>query len=111
MVEVVLREDSRARLSSFLARGHAGWADSGSDVVCAAVSALLQAAWLGLTEHAGVDVDGSRRNAGDLELRWPAAVRERDDVRAIVTTVALSLERIAIDYPQHVRVRRETDRE
>jgi uncharacterized protein YsxB (DUF464 family) len=111
MVEVRIREDSRKRLSSFSADGHAGWAESGSDVVCAAVSALLQAAWLGLDEHAGVSVDGSRRGTGKLELRWPKDVRERDDVRAIVTTVALSLERIAQDYPDHVRVQRESERE
>jgi uncharacterized protein YsxB (DUF464 family) len=111
VVEVRIREDSRKRLSSFSAGGHAGWADSGSDVVCAAVSALLQAAWLGLSEHAGVSVEGSQRSAGTLDLRWPSEARERDDVRAIVTTVALSLERIAQDYPDHVRVRRESERE
>jgi uncharacterized protein YsxB (DUF464 family) len=111
VVVVRIREDSRKRLSSFLAQGHAGWADSGSDVVCAAISTLLQAAWLGLHEYAGVSVEGSRRSAGELELRWPAAERERDDVRAIVTTAALSLERIALDYPHHVQVSRETERE
>lgn len=110
MVEVRIREDSRKRLSSFSAEGHAGWAESGSDVVCAAVSALLQAAWLGLIEYAHVPIDGSRE-AGKLELRWSNEVRERDDVRAIITTVALSLERIAQDYPGHVRVRRETEHE
>jgi uncharacterized protein YsxB (DUF464 family) len=111
MVEVRIREDSRKRLSSFLADGHAGWADSGKDVVCAAVSALLQAAWLGLDEYARVSTEGSHKERGALELRWAAAARERDDVRAIVTTAALSLERIALDYPDHVRVLREHERE
>ncbi|HEY0798046.1 MAG TPA: ribosomal-processing cysteine protease Prp [Candidatus Baltobacteraceae bacterium] len=111
MVEVRIREDSRKRLSSFFASGHAGWAELGEDVVCAAVSALLQSAWLGLAEYAGVAVDGSRRSSGHLELHWPAAVRDRDDVRAIVTTTALSLERIALDFPDHLRVHREAERE
>jgi uncharacterized protein YsxB (DUF464 family) len=102
MVEVELHEDSRGRLSSFVAEGHAGWAEHGSDVVCAAVSTLLQAAWLGLIEVANVSVEGSR-SSGRLTLTWPAEARERDDVRAIVGTAALSIERLAAQFPDHVR--------
>jgi hypothetical protein len=105
VVEVEFREDSLGRLSSFVAEGHAGWAEHGSDVVCAAVSTLLQAAWLGLAEVAGVTVDGSR-TAGRLTLSWPAQANEREDVRAIVATAALSIERLAAQYPDHVRTAR-----
>jgi uncharacterized protein YsxB (DUF464 family) len=108
MLEVRIREDSRGRLASFFAEGHAGWAEAGTDVVCAAVSTLLQAAWLGLQEHAKVAVKSSRRS-GRLELIWPAESREREDVRAIVATTALSLECIAAQYPSHVRVVREQE--
>ncbi len=103
MVEVRVRRDGRERLSSFLASGHAGWAQSGDDVVCAAVSAVLQAAWLGLSEVAKIDVDG-RRESGSLTLAWPEAARGNAAVRAIVATAALSVERIALQYPEHVRV-------
>ncbi len=103
MVEVRIREDSRGRLSSFFASGHAGWAESGEDIVCAAVSTLLQAAWLGLTEVAAVDIDGSREN-GRLELAWPAPARDDIAAQAIAATVALSVERIATQYPDHLRV-------
>ena len=103
MVEVHVRKDSRDRLSSFFATGHAGWAESGEDVVCAAVSAILQAAWLGLSEIAHIDVTAAREN-GRLELAWPDAVRADPAVAAIVETAALSVERIAAQYPEHVRV-------
>ncbi len=103
MVEVHIRKDSRERLSSFFASGHAGWAQSGEDVVCAAVSALLQAAWLGLTEVARIEVEASREN-GELALTWPTGSRDDTAVRSIVTTAALSVERIATQYPDHVRV-------
>ncbi len=98
-------EDSRRRLSSIVAEGHAGWADAGDDIVCAAVSAIVQAAWLGLSEHAHVTVAGER-TAGRLVMRWPVDSRDRDDVRAIVATVALSIEQIARQYPDHVRTER-----
>jgi uncharacterized protein YsxB (DUF464 family) len=103
MVTVTFRRDSQKRLSSLFADGHAGWADAGDDIVCAAVSAIVQAAWLGLAEHARVGVDGDR-SGGRLEMRWPADSRDRDDVRAIVATAELSIEQIARQYPEHVSV-------
>ena len=108
MVELHVREDSRQRLSSFFATGHAGWAESGEDVVCAAVSAILQAAWLGLSEVAHVEVTASREN-GRLAVAWPESARTDPSVLAIVGTAALSVERIALQYPDHVRVIRERD--
>ncbi len=103
MVEVRIRKDSRDRLSSFFASGHAGWAESGEDVVCAAVSTVLQAAWLGLSEVARIDVD-VKREGGKLTVTWPDRSRDDRAVNAIVATAALSVERIAAQYPEHVRV-------
>lgn len=108
MVEVEFHEDSCGRLSSFVAEGHAGWAEHGSDVVCAAVSTLLQAAWLGLVEVARVPAEGSR-SAGRLTLSWPADACDRADVLAIVATAALSVERLAEQFPDHVRTARLTE--
>lgn len=106
MVEIQFREDSRGRLSSFCAKGHAGWDDDGRDVVCAAVSALLQSAWYGLTEVAHVEVTGTKAK-GTLELSWPESARDDAAARAIVETAARSIERIAEQYPKHVRAIRE----
>ncbi len=103
MVTIRIRKDSRRRLSSFLATGHAGWAQSGSDVVCAAVSTILQTAWLGLSEVAKVPIEGSRRSSR-LELRWPEASRSRPSVRAIVATAAHALDALAVQYPGSIRI-------
>jgi uncharacterized protein YsxB (DUF464 family) len=103
VVEVVFSNDSRNRLSSFSASGHAGWDVLGKDVVCAAVATILQSAWLGLSEVAHVEVTGSREN-GRLDLCWPEAARDDVAVRAIVETAARSIDRIALQYPKNVRV-------
>ncbi len=108
MVTIRIRKDSRKRLSSFLATGHAGWAQSGSDVVCAAVSVVLQTAWLGLSEVAKVPVTGSRRS-GRVELRWPEADRSRPSVRAIAQTAAHALDALAVQYPEQIRVLAEAE--
>ncbi len=82
--------------------------DYGEDIVCAAVSALLQAVWVGLTDVAGVPVSG-RRASGDMEIRWPESARDRDDVRAIVATAEISIEQIANQEPDAVRYVRESE--
>jgi uncharacterized protein len=104
VVTVTFRRDSRNRLSSVFADGHAGWAARGEDLACAAVSAILQAAWVGLTDHAHVAIDGERED-GRLEMRWPDTARDRDDVRAIVATAELAIGQIARQYPKHVRAK------
>jgi hypothetical protein len=103
LVEIRIGRDSRDRLSSFFASGHAGWDDDGKDVVCAAIATILQSAWLGLTDIAGIDVRGSREK-GRLALGWPESARDDTAARAIVATAALSVERIAAQYPENVRV-------
>jgi uncharacterized protein len=108
MLEVTFRRDSRNRLSSIFAAGHAEQGEPGEDIACAAVSALLQAAWVGLTDVAHVDVAG-RRNSGDMVMRWPENARDRDDVNAIVATAELAIEQIAKQYRGAVRYRRERE--
>jgi uncharacterized protein YsxB (DUF464 family) len=112
MVEVRFRRDSRNRLSSVFSSGHAEQADHGEDVVCAAVSALLQAAWAGLSEVAHVSVSG-RREPGDFVMAWPAEARDRADVHAIVATAELAIRQIASqpEYARFLRYAREAEPE
>jgi uncharacterized protein YsxB (DUF464 family) len=108
MLVVHFRRDSRDRLSSFFAEGHAGAGDYGEDIVCAAVSGVLQAAWLGLDEHAKLALV-AKRTAGHLEVAWSEAERDRADVVAIVHTAELAVVQIASQYPQNVRVVHEAE--
>ena len=45
---------SRSHAIGFEAEGHTGYAEEGSDIVCAAVSALTQGAVIGLKEVIGL---------------------------------------------------------
>ena len=101
MLHVTFSKDSRQRLSSVFARGHAGWADDGQDIVCAAVSAILQAARLGLASHAQVPLTVTQQK-GDLRLEVPEDRRDDPAVAAILATAQLSVEQIARQYPAHV---------
>ncbi|MGZ3498697.1 MAG: ribosomal-processing cysteine protease Prp [Vulcanimicrobiaceae bacterium] len=102
MLEVTFRRDSHDRLSSLFAAGHAEAAEFGEDVVCAAVSAILQAARLGLVAHAKVKLDVVQQS-GEMSLRWPESDRDNPAVQAIVATAELSIRQIATQYPDHVK--------
>ncbi len=101
--------DARKRVTAIAARGHADAAAHGKDLVCAAASAILQAARLGLEEHAHVPLDATVL-PGELRLRWPQGARGDAAVRAIVATAELSIAHLARAYPRHVRVRRRSDK-
>jgi uncharacterized protein YsxB (DUF464 family) len=104
VLTVTFRRDSRNRLSSVFADGHADLAANGRDLACAAVSAILQAAWVGLTDHAHVEVEGERTE-GRLSMRWPETERDRADVQAIVATAELAVGQIGRQYPGSIRAR------
>ncbi len=111
MLTVTFYEDSRHRLSSFVGLGHVEIAETSSDeysLVCAAVSAILQAARLGLEAVVTVPVE-VRQERGDMQLRIPETRRDDEGVVAIVRTAELAVRQIASQYPQHVRYARENE--
>ncbi len=104
MLEVTFYRDERDRVSGVSARGHADYEDHGKDIVCAAVSAVLQAAHLGLSSYAGAKVS-ARQVPGEMELSWPKDEGDRESVRAIVATAELAVEQIARRFPKNVRLK------
>jgi len=112
VVTVVVYRDAAGRLSSLRADGHADWTSPRGageyDLVCAAVSAILQAAWLGLTDVAGIAVSADRSN-GRLRLNWAADARELPAVAAIAGTAERAVEALAEQFPAHVAFARETE--
>ena len=45
------------KLSGVTCKGHTGYAEEGEDIVCAAVSSVVQTAVLGLMQLVGIDVE------------------------------------------------------
>jgi len=106
-VEIRRRAD---RIAGFCVRGHAGLAPRGRDIVCAAVSALTQAAVAGLEDHLGLRprvVIGP----GYLECELPPGEEEDPRAQAILATMLLGLRGVAEGQPGRVQVRERSDPE
>ena len=97
----------QGEITGFTAGGHSGYADSGYDIVCAAISALTQTCELGLSEVAGIAVNVKRDdNAGKYEIRLPDKVDEASMLKAqtIFETLLIGLKSIESSYPEFLRV-------
>jgi uncharacterized protein len=94
VLEVSFCRDERGRFAALSASGHADFAEYGGDIVCAAVSAVLQAARLGLSQFARSSLR-VRQKPGELELSWPEEERDRESVVAIVAAAELAVEELA----------------
>lgn len=80
--------------------GHTGYAEEGSDIVCAAVSALTQGALLGIRKVAGIRAE-SRVSDGRLTFRL-TEYNEKSD--AILETMRLALLDVTKGYPRYIRM-------
>lgn len=97
----------RGEILGFSAQGHSGYAESGQDIVCAAISALTQTCELGLREVAGIDVLVKRNDdAGRYEVRLPENVDDASMLKAqvIFSTLLTGLRSIESSYPDFIRV-------
>ncbi|GFN22573.1 ribosomal-processing cysteine protease Prp [Moorellaceae bacterium AZ2] len=105
MVRVTLWRDEGGRAVGFLVSGHAGYRPRGRDIVCAAVSALTQAAVMGLEEYLTVAPE-VQKGEGTLQCLLPGdlPVREREKAEVILGTMELGLRAIARSYRRFVQV-------
>jgi len=106
VIEVVIVKRPGGPVVEIKVIGHSGYAPSGSDIVCAAVSAIVQTAILGLKNVPGVDVK-DRIGDGKLECRIVRATGAgaQCQVDAITTTMVLGLKDIEKSYGEYVQVR------
>ena len=99
--------DGQGRFAGFAARGHADFAEFGQDIVCAAVSAILQAARLGLEHYAAGEIEATQE-PGSMRLLVSEGRRDDESIAAIGTTADLSVTQVARRFNDHVSVVHET---
>ena len=89
--------DQDGRISGFCCSGHSGYAEAGSDIVCAGASALM-CALAGALDTLGAQGVQRTLSAGHAAI----AADDRTDVRAAFTVAVTGLRQLAEAYPGHV---------
>ena len=93
------------RISGFSVSGHSGYAEEGSDIVCAAVTTAVK-----LAECTINDVLGNHANTRVKEdepritLTLPAVCDDEDAVQAVLTGFMLTMCSLRDDYPDYIEV-------
>ena len=84
-------------------RGHSESGCKGEDVVCAAVSTLIHALYLGLKDVAKVSVEREAdAKTPYIIVKWPEETAPEVDL--LTMTVAMSLKELASRYSGHVNI-------
>ena len=93
------------RINGFSVSGHSGYAEEGSDIVCAAVSSAVQFAECTVNDvlgnHANVKMN---QDEPRVTLTLPAACDDEDAVQAVLTGFMLTMCSLRDDYPDYIEV-------
>jgi uncharacterized protein YsxB (DUF464 family) len=88
---------------SFAAEGHAQYAQQGQDIICAAVSAILQTAAFGLINYLELDPEIATTD-GWLSCQLELEVARNNEVQAILETMLAGLEETKKEYPDYIKI-------
>ena len=105
MINVLVELDDKGYISCFDVSGHAGYAEPGKDIVCAAVSAVVQAAVLGLTDVIGLNVKYRQKN-GNARCIIPKRlnIEQREKAEIVLKTMVFGLKSIQSGYSEYISV-------
>lgn len=102
MTSVTLYRAADGRLSGFECRGHAGYAQTGSDIVCAAVSVLSTTCVNALESVAGVKPQLIVRD-GLMKAVVPED-QMTHDAQVILRTFEQGIRDVASSYPKYIHI-------
>ena len=90
-----------------VAEGHTGYGEAGEDIVCAAVSTLLQSALLGLLQVVGINAKFSvDEEKGSLRFTLPQNLspQERHDADVVLNTMLCGIQDIYTEYSDYINL-------
>ena len=93
------------RLTGFSVSGPSGYAEAGSDIVCAAISAVVTMAEATINEVCGAKAKVRvKDDQARITLMLPASCDEEDTVQAVLSGMMLTLISMRDDYPDYIEV-------
>ena len=93
------------RITGFSVSGHSGYAEAGSDIVCAAISAVVTMAEATINEVCGAKAKVRVKSEdARITLMLPTSCDEEDSVQAVLAGMMLTLCSMRDDYPDYIEV-------
>ena len=106
MINAVLKTNEHGDYIGFEVKGHSGSNVRGRDIVCAAVSSIVQTVLIGIDEVVGVK-DTYIVDDGYIKCSIPSGLSEAQNfqIQTLIKTMHLGLGSIAEQYHNFVRIK------
>jgi len=106
MTQVKIRR-KKGKIVSVSCDGHTDYGEEGEDILCAALSSVVQTAVLGLMQVARIDVSYKvNAKEGLLELKLPERLteQERNNADMILETMYLGIADLNSEYGKYIKL-------
>ncbi|WP_134700032.1 ribosomal-processing cysteine protease Prp [Ammoniphilus sp. YIM 78166] len=105
MIKVHVKRRASGDIESFTIDGHAGFADPGHDIVCAAVSGISFGTINAIDMLLGVQLPVQQGESGFLRCSVPDRIPVgQEKVQLLLDGMVASLQSVAIEYGKFVRI-------
>jgi len=93
------------RINGFSVSGHSGYGEAGTDIVCAAISAVVTMAEATINEVCGAKAKVRVKDEqARVTLMLPASCDEEETVQAVLAGMMVTLMSMRDDYPDYIEV-------
>ena len=93
------------RIIGFTISGHSGYSEAGSDIVCAAISAVVSMAEATINDVCGAKAKVRvKSDDARITLTLPASCDEEETVQAVLAGMMITLASMRDDYPDYIEV-------
>ena len=93
------------RIVGFSVSGHSGYAEAGSDIVCAAISAVVTMAEATINDVCGAKAKVRvKEEDARITLTLPTSCDEEETVQAVLSGMLVTLLSFKEDYPDYIEV-------
>lgn len=107
MIHVWINRNAEDHIVEMTLDGHADYAESGSDIVCAAVSALSIGIVNSIEHFLGIELHSiDEAEQGFMWIRTPEGLDSArvEQFQLLLRTLAFSLQGIADQYPEYIEI-------
>ena len=93
------------RITGFSVSGHSGYSEAGSDIVCAAISAVVTMAEATINDVCGAKAKVRvKEEDARVTLTLPTSCDEEESVQAVLSGMMLALISLKEDYPDYIEI-------
>ena len=96
-----------SRIVGFEVKGHSGYADEGSDIVCAAVTSAVRLCECAINDVLGLEASVKvRQKDASISLKLPGSLGQTNEstCQALLTGLMVHFVQLAEEYPEFISV-------